>query len=566
MTGSGQLRSSPGRALVAAALVACVGLAVGAYVLVPKLRSGPATTNHSPISLPTATDPNAHNSALERLYRSDNQVYAAANKIARSKRSTSPRVVKVPTITGPQSVLVVPGAPQKTTTYRLADLQPLAPAAVKIDSDATVTLAMPIVVGERVRLVVDSRDTPVMQLESAPFSHASLTGAGGELVLRGSANRPLTIRSVVRGTAVSDANAEDGRPFIRTKGGRLELHHSDVADLGYYIGETSGVAWMSGSGNPGRGGSWNSSFSRNHFGAYSSRAIGLKIIDSKFLANRFYGFDPHTDTKRTLVRNSEAIGNGRHGFIFSKGCDHNIIESTVSTRNGGAGFMIDDGNPDLGDTNPSSHNLLRNVVATDNGGPGVVIEGGIGNVVRDATLRNNRVGYWARTEATDSVLQDTTITASLNSAIRIDGASTRTSVSGVAIDGARTGVKLGQSDDTVVTDTTVTVTGTAIELGPTATGLEFSDVSVEGSGPRPVSADSGGLPAGVMVGDWKVVQNRTLVSDLIEFFIHPLAIVTWSVILIPPVLAVAYRRRRSTKSEVFSANRATRLAKSPSEP
>ena len=38
-----------------------------------------------------------------------------------------------------------------------------------------------------------------------------------------------------------------------------------------------------------------------------------------------------------------AHGNGRHGFIFSRGCDGNVLRDNVAYDNRGHGFMIDDG-------------------------------------------------------------------------------------------------------------------------------------------------------------------------------------------------------------------------------
>ena len=81
----------------------------------------------------------------------------------------------------------------------------------------------------------------------------------------------------------------------------------------------------------------------NWFGAYTFEAQGMRFLDSTFRDNAAYGFDPHDLSNDFLVERNVAHGNGRHGFIFSRGCDGNVLRDNVAYDNRGHGFMIDDG-------------------------------------------------------------------------------------------------------------------------------------------------------------------------------------------------------------------------------
>lgn len=525
------------------ALIVLAGLAMGFYIIVPKLNQPPESSHYTDVDSPAADDPNDSTPRAAQLYRIDNQVLLAAKHMSR-KMYGRPKVVKVPTELGIRRVLIVPKG--TTNSHDFATLAQTVPRVLRTTTDGSISVELAVVVAEGVRLRIDSRQTPAVYLNSSPDDYASITSLGPAMNLVGDAERPLLVSSRVRGSTLPDVEETDGRPFIRTKGGRLILRYVQASDLGYHVGETSGVSWMAGDGRPGTGGAWHSVLERNHFGAYSSQADGLRIESTIFRNNRYYGFDPHTDTINTTIRNSVATGNGRHGIIFSKGCDNNLIESTVASGNGGAGFMIDDGNPKLGSIKTSNNNILRSLVAANNGGAGVIIEGGVGNETSDVDLTNNRVGYWVRNGATGSSLSDSGVLASLQAAVRIDGESQTTTISGVSIDGAQTGLWLGSSLATTVASTSMVVTGTGVSLHSGAENVVYDSVTIAGSGSHPVTdvSTDNAIPTGITVTDWYALSNQSFISRLIEYALHPLAVLTWSIILIPPLVTVTADRLR----------------------
>ena len=185
------------------------------------------------------------------------------------------------------------------------------------------------------------------------------------------------------------------------------------------LGISSGVAW---SGAPvsttqplpvnAEGDVRSSMFLHNYFGAYTRRAQGMQWVGNTFADNEEYGFDPHDFSNDFLVQGNVAYGNGKHGFIFSRGCVHNTLRDNISHDNGGHGFMIDDGRSRpstaaMARINGSSGNVLTNNTSFNNAGNGVEIEGGTANVVTDNRVSGNYVGIQVKDDAAVTVRDNT---------------------------------------------------------------------------------------------------------------------------------------------------------------
>jgi len=101
------------------------------------------------------------------------------------------------------------------------------------------------------------------------------------MTLRGTADVSLSVTSFDPASGAADTDMSDGRAFVRGKAGRLNVKEAVLSDLGYHTGETSGASWM------------------------ASNGVAA--------------------TNNTLISDSRASGNGRHGFIFSKDCKDNLV-------------------------------------------------------------------------------------------------------------------------------------------------------------------------------------------------------------------------------------------------
>jgi hypothetical protein len=323
-------------------------------------------------------------------------------------------------------------------------------------------------------------------LSSTPRVRANVVAVGGRLVLR-----DVSVRS--RGAdGGPDLDLHDGRAYLQVQAGHMALRSVRATHLGFATGSTSGVAWMQRLGIPSTGGATDSTFAHNLYGVYSSGASGLRFLRDRFVHNHVYGFDPHgappgagtneaLGTNDTLVSDSIAAYNGRHGFIFSSGCHRNVVRNSISRFNGGNGFVIDDGRIRGTVVNPSNDNTLRNVVATRNGGTGVVIEGGRDNAVVASRIDTNRAGVRISDRARNAVVRDTTVVNTLWTAISVSEGSTA-HIDSVSVTAAAVGVRsTGMSNITGVVVQNAAVAG--FQLQPTDRVVR---ASVTGTGARTV--------------------------------------------------------------------------------
>ena len=242
----------------------------------------------------------------------------------------------------------------------------------------------------------------------------------------GSDDAEVRISSWNPGTGAADTVSTDGRAFVLQIGGRMDVDHGRFSYLGFGTGTSSGVAWRgasdAGDTQDGAGTTWvktqgtvtSSVFTHNHFGAYTHQAENMLWENNTFFGNEEYGFDPHDFSTGFLVTGNTARDNGKHGFIFSRGCDDNVLRNNYAYANKGHGFMIDDGrSQQTADAqsriDTSDRNLVTANVAYDNGVSGVEIEGGTGNVVSANQLSRNDIGVRIKDRASATVADNTIV-------------------------------------------------------------------------------------------------------------------------------------------------------------
>jgi parallel beta-helix repeat protein len=274
-------------------------------------------------------------------------------------------------------------------------------------SDRRFLVRIPVVVTAGARLLLHSRHVKQLLLQSTPLEDASILGMGGTIRLRGTAQQPLRVASFQPGTGAPDTTIGDGRPFVLERGGQMKLRYVHADALGFGEGTSSGVAWVGTAGDPAHGVVTHSTFTHNRFGAYTFRARDMTWAHDTFDDNQAYGFDPHDFSDNFVVRDNLAVRNGRHGIIFSRGCNGNVIAGNTAEFNRGHGFMIDDGRSGVTSgprrTVASSYNLLSRNHAIDNGHSGIEVEGGQGNDVLHNRLVGNFTGIRFRSLASGNI-------------------------------------------------------------------------------------------------------------------------------------------------------------------
>jgi len=482
-------------------------------------------------------DPDPADPALRAMADDDAAQEKAASAAVDGRRA--PFLTRDGVRVGAPSTLVVPA---RGRPYGLAELARLVPSAFEHGIDGSLVLTHPLVVAEGAEVVVDSHEVPSLRLASGDSGNVWIRTVNSSITFRGHVDAPLTVSSWDPVAAGPDTDRTDGRAYVVSRGGRLDLEHTDVTWLGFAsTGITSGVAWVASGDRPGAGGAVDSSFSHNYFGAYSAGAVGLQIIRSAFTDNVVYGFDPHTATNETLVASSVAARNGRHGFIFSEGCQRNVIRDSESYLNGGDGFVIDDGTPQHGQGRDSDDNTLIGVSSHDNGRVGVVIEGGTGNSVQDATVVNNRDGIWVRNQATDTSVVDSRVLASAGAGLRLGEGLGPTEVRGNEIEGAATGVLSEGGSATRLVGVHVAGATTGMSLRGDQSRATFEDVVVADGGSRALVVTGAPLvpeaAAGIRLPSQTVVSS-TSTSWSPAALLHKALVSLWLLILLVPLGAV----------------------------
>lgn len=389
-----------------------------------------------------------------------------ARELQRSRRVTE----TAPTLTAPallpatfpEPVPTLVLAPREAP-YDLTELAAAVPEAFgEVDGGMLVTASIDVPSGSR--LVIDE-STPDVRLLSGPEGSAVIIARGGTLDIAGTQRAPVRISSWDPDAAGVDAEPADGRSFLLTFGGRMDIAHADLGYLGFGTGTSSGVAWRGAHGPDGSvvkavGDVTDSVLHDNWFGAYTFEAQGMRFLRNTFRDNAAYGFDPHDLSNDFLVEQNVAHGNGRHGFIFSRGCDRNVLRDNVAYDNRGHGFMIDDGRSEDADYAdaarlPSNDNQLIGNHAYDNDGSGIEIEGGTGTLVEGNRLERNHVGIRVKNDAS-AIVGDNRIADSRLAGVDVLAGAGSVELTGNRITGGWASIALGEASAARLNGNTLT--------------------------------------------------------------------------------------------------------------
>ena len=403
-----------------------------------------------------------------------------ARELQRSRRmSDAAATQSAPTLlpaTFPEPAPTLVLAPREAP-YELSEVATAVPEAFRTVGDALLVLAS-VEVPTGAQLRIDSALTPDVRLASSPDGFVTVITRGGELDLVGSQGQPLKVASWDEAAAANDTDAADGRAFLLAFGGRMDVSHTDVGHLGFGTGTSSGMAWRGGphvgavAGTPATGEVTESVLHDNWFGAYTFEAEKMLWKANTFADNAAYGFDPHDFSNDFLVEDNVAHGNGRHGFIFSRACERNIMRNNVAYDNAGHGFMIDDGRSEDSETAkaarlPSNDNQVVDNHAYDNAGSGVEIEGGTGNVVMGNLLERNHIGVRIKDDASVVVADNDIRDSRLFGIDVLEGAAT-VDIAGNEVTGGWGSVSLGREGIADVSDNEVSGAATPLVVDGTA--------------------------------------------------------------------------------------------------
>lgn len=372
----------------------------------------------------------------------------------------------------------------------LADVGRAVPDAVRQVRPGVWELDRPLWVVNGATLDVRSPEVRELRLVSRGARFATLATRNGSLRIIGTAGAKLLVRSWQAETRAPDGRLDDGRGAVSVWGdGRLDAIDASFEDLGYVAGRLSGVALTSPAGGAHPTGSLTrSDFARNYFGAYSYEARNVKWIGNRFLDNIVYGLDPHDDSDGFLVQGNLASGNGRHGIIFSRLCDRNVIRDNVSQYNGWHGIVLDDGKTGDG---PSNGNRVFGNVVRDNGKVGISIDGSGANQIYANRIDGQPIGIRLFGRSLGNSVTRNRVTNASSLGILVDSPSASNAILGNQVVGATTGLRIRGAAETIVrANALLGARGHAVSIDGGAQvrgdGIVIEDNTLTGRGASPV--------------------------------------------------------------------------------
>jgi hypothetical protein len=367
--------------------------------------------------------------------------------------------------------------------YGLPDL--VAGGAAQVEADGSVLITRNVFVAPGARLTISAPGT-TLHLRSDSTGFVSLVAWKADLTLAGADGQPLTVASWDPALKTPDTTTVDGRAYVREVSGDLAVRHLAASDLGFWAGRTSGVAWTGSSRRAAGGQILDSTFRRNHYGAFASQGKGITVTGSDFSDNAVDGLSLHRRTTDTTVQSSTARGNGRHGFSADQGSESVGYTDVTAEGNAAHGFFFS-GTPlarglSAGGASPRTYGQLHLTggVARDNGSAGVRVVGGNNVSIADTRVVGNGDGITLAGTTAPTTIEHTTVSAHRFGISVSRGTAT---VTNNKLSGSETAIR--------VRDAAVSVTGNQIRKGTAhaisvvgaSAGSSVQDNSIGGRGP-----------------------------------------------------------------------------------
>jgi hypothetical protein len=140
---------------------------------------------------------------------------------------------------GGRPTFILPG---RETPYDLAEIAELGPDTLAADGpDGAYVLKEHLAVMDGAVLVIGAGERLLLAADQSGFS--TLVVLGGRLRVEGTAESRVTIESWNPTTGGPDDVTADGRPYVRVIGGDLRVLSADLRALGFWSGETGGLAY-----------------------------------------------------------------------------------------------------------------------------------------------------------------------------------------------------------------------------------------------------------------------------------------------------------------------------------
>jgi hypothetical protein len=367
--------------------------------------------------------------------------------------------------------------------YGLPDL--VSGGAAQVEADGSVLVTRNVFVAPGARLTISAPGT-TLHLRSDSTGFVSLVAWKAGLTLAGADGQPLTVASWDPDLKTPDTTTVDGRAYVREVSGDMQVRHLAASDLGFWAGRTSGVAWTGSSRRAAGGQILDSTFRRNHYGAFASQGKGITVTGSDFSDNAVDGLSLHRRTADTTVQNSTARGNGRHGFSADQGSE-SVGYTDVTAEGNAVHGLFFSGTPlarglSAGGASPRTYGQLRLTggVARDNGSAGVRVVGGNNVSIADTRVVDNGDGITLAGTTAPTTIEHTTVSAHRFGISVSRGTAT---VRNNKLSGSETAIRVRDAAVSVTGNQVRKGTAHAISVVGASAGSSVQDNSIGGRGP-----------------------------------------------------------------------------------
>ena len=577
-----------------------VGLAFGLLVgilgalVVVRLSTGPTDATASPaqkaVVAGTAYTGDAEEEA--RLVQLEAQRLVYVRTVAATAQWNAAPVAGAYRVrTGATYTLVLPA---RAEPYTVTDLEALAPDTFQRQPGGAYLLTESILVLGGATLTLkpaDDSDGLRLRLKSDDDAFVSIVTSGGALAIDGRADAPVSFESWNVSTGSRDVDTADGRAYLRVIAGRAQISHANFAGLGFWSGNTGGLALTGTDASagfdsllteqatddtaavsgaqilpagtvPAPDAGVPASFvsaaldhvkvDGNAFGVFVTSADNVTIRDTAITNSLVDGLVFHRFVTNSAVRNTRSVDNAVDGFSVARSSTNLSFNDVVATGNGRDGVALD-GQP-LAE-GPSAtgtavqkfgDNRVTGSTISDNGRYGIAVSGGRDIVLSSNVMRGNESGIVVDHAAADVQIVANRFVNQARQAVAIRDDVARATVVTNRVTGGDTAVYVRNAQAKVEHNSIAEVSNHGVTLVGDASKATVTANTIAGFGSIPIFLDlsKNGTVLHNDTLDWHAATN---LDTVINAIFQPLTIV-WialAVIVLGTALSPASRRSAS---------------------
>lgn len=483
--------------------------------------------------------------------------------------------------TGVTNTLVLPA---RTEPYTAADLLQLAPDTFKELASSTYMLTENIVVLPGATLALTGGEGITVRMQSNKDAFVSIVALGGSLIVAGTEESDVEITSW--NGAGADTDTSDGRAYVRVMGGHASLSHTTMSSLGFWSGNTGGLA-LTGTDTAGTflnsgaraeepvapagarllpeadleslvdqtdldysvvtAGIDNLTVKDNAFGLFVTNARDIAIRDSAISGSLVDGLVLHRSVTDATVTGTTSSDNAVDGITVGRSSTRVELEDVTANGNGRNGMSFD-GQPLADGPNAvgtavvtyGGNRVVRSTVA-DNGRYGVELSGGENLRVTGSTIRGNEVGVVVNYGATGVSIIDNEIRDQRLQGVAIREPGAQADIRRNTISGGNTGVYVRDASATVTSNTMNSLSGHGVSLLGSVPDTKVTGNNVSGYGTVAIwdETSTGAVVEDNDLLDW---HPALTVRSVVNSVFQPLTFI-W-LILGALLVATAFTRKR----------------------